>query len=693
QVMRSDLPNGDPQRDNIGFLYDEARSGAFNVGKQTTAANKHAWLTANYDALGNEVVKTLLTTEGTTYTTTTAYDAGKRILWRTFGDGTSLGSAATPFGYNGAGQLTSIPGLVSNVTYNAAGQSLATTYANGVTSTSAYDATRGWLNSLTAAKGGTNLLSLNYTRAATGRIDGITSPGGASSDAWSYGYDELDQLTSASNAGNASFNETYSYDDAGNLTSKTDVGTYTYPAQGPNAVRPHAVGVAGTTFFTYDDNGNMLTGHGRTYSWDGMNRPTQIVSAYMGESPGATSSYFYGPDGSRVKKVTKASPRGCTTAPNPLPTETTTYVFGDERVSYEGSSDPCVPTTPLWVKYPMPDIKIEGTGATAKSYTLLKDHLGSVRVVADQAGTTSIATRYQPFGLAKPITTSTATKEDHGYIGERQDETGLLYLNARYYDPHIARFVSPDWWDPTQEGVGTNRYAYADNNPINVKDPSGHSVYLPSCDGSCQNAVDRDGMLIAGALTFIGEGLEGMGPLAPEGRALKNIAAGMEEGIAAGRALRAEAQAARAAAAARRAANSQFESAFAKIAVEGKPQFTNSKVGLTAPVHAALSEKLARDIVKQVGVDNVASIHYNQRLSSIFKGVTDARQPDVAVLTKDNKAVLGEVASPSQTAKDMQDKLVSMQKNVEKAGYETSVSQENSMAKRSADDNKRSDDP
>ncbi|MGO4340017.1 RHS repeat-associated core domain-containing protein, partial [Labrys sp. KB_33_2] len=94
--------------------------------------------------------------------------------------------------------------------------------------------------------------------------------------------------------------------------------------------------------------------------------------------------------------------------------------------------------------------------------------------VADQAGTTSIATRYQPFGLAKPVTTSTATKEDHGYIGERQDETGLLYLNARYYDPHIARFVSPDWWDPTQEGVGTNRYAYADNNPINVSDPSGH---------------------------------------------------------------------------------------------------------------------------------------------------------------------------------------------------------------------------
>ncbi|MGO4339997.1 RHS repeat-associated core domain-containing protein, partial [Labrys sp. KB_33_2] len=81
-------------------------------------------------------------------------------------------------------------------------------------------------------------------------------------------------------------------------------------------------------------------------------------------------------------------------------------------------------------------------------------------------------------------------KEDHGYIGERQDETGLLYLNARYYDPHIARFVSPDWWDPTQEGVGTNRYSYADNNPINVADPSGH--YGDTKNGQEKGNDDND---------------------------------------------------------------------------------------------------------------------------------------------------------------------------------------------------------
>ncbi|KAB0264979.1 RHS repeat-associated core domain-containing protein, partial [Microvirga brassicacearum] len=52
-------------------------------------------------------------------------------------------------------------------------------------------------------------------------------------------------------------------------------------------------------------------------------------------------------------------------------------------------------------------------------------------------------------------------------------ETGLVYLNARYYDPKVGRFLSPDSLDPTLPGVGTNRYAYANNDPINRSDPSG----------------------------------------------------------------------------------------------------------------------------------------------------------------------------------------------------------------------------
>ena len=42
--------------------------------------------------------------------------------------------------------------------------------------------------------------------------------------------------------------------------------------------------------------------------------------------------------------------------------------------------------------------------------------------------------------------------------------------------PQPIRFVSPDSWDPTLPGVGTNRYAYAGNDPINNSDPNGHML-------------------------------------------------------------------------------------------------------------------------------------------------------------------------------------------------------------------------
>lgn len=86
--------------------------------------------------------------------------------------------------------------------------------------------------------------------------------------------------------------------------------------------------------------------------------------------------------------------------------------------------------------------------------------------------------RYTPYGERERLQAPGATSlESRGYIGERDDpETGLLYLNARTYDPAIALFASPDTWDPTIPGVGTNRYAYAHNDPVNKSDPNGHST-------------------------------------------------------------------------------------------------------------------------------------------------------------------------------------------------------------------------
>ncbi len=52
----------------------------------------------------------------------------------------------------------------------------------------------------------------------------------------------------------------------------------------------------------------------------------------------------------------------------------------------------------------------------------------------------------------------------------------MQYLNARYYDPELGRFIQPDWFEVTQAGVGTNRYAYSGNDPVNLTDPGGNAA-------------------------------------------------------------------------------------------------------------------------------------------------------------------------------------------------------------------------
>jgi RHS repeat-associated protein len=180
---------------------------------------------------------------------------------------------------------------------------------------------------------------------------------------------------------------------------------------------------------------------------------------------GSTSvDYLYGPDGKRLKKV--------------VGSDVTLYLGADLERDPAGA----------WTAYLSPDVK---RAASALHY-LHRDHLRSVRRVTDAAGTLYRASVYAPYGqqseqAINPLTPS----EPKGFIGERTDpETGLTYLNARYYDVALGRFLSPDWWEITDPAVGTNRYAYALNDPINKSDPNGHSVSPDPCNYFCRlNAI------------------------------------------------------------------------------------------------------------------------------------------------------------------------------------------------------------
>lgn len=65
---------------------------------------------------------------------------------------------------------------------------------------------------------------------------------------------------------------------------------------------------------------------------------------------------------------------------------------------------------------------------------------------------------------------------------------------GRYFNGHYARFISPDTYDPTLPGVGTNRYSYSSNDPINKKDPNGHQTFGPGHNSDPDGDSDNDGI-------------------------------------------------------------------------------------------------------------------------------------------------------------------------------------------------------
>ena len=103
-----------------------------------------------------------------------------------------------------------------------------------------------------------------------------------------------------------------------------------------------------------------------------------------------------------------------------------------------------------------------------------------MRTVTTDTGALGKRSTYRPFGGITDFNVAPAVAaETKGFIGERYDEdSGLQYLNARYFDPELGRFIQPDWFEVTKAGVGTNRYAYAGNDPVNLRDPGGNATFV-----------------------------------------------------------------------------------------------------------------------------------------------------------------------------------------------------------------------
>lgn len=461
----------------IRYTYDEARSGFFNIGQLTTLEDPSGRVATDFDAAGRVVRKTR-SLDGRDYTFLYAYDAADRLLGVTYPDGDVVGddpsTAAVESGayaYDGAGRLKSIPGLVTAVTYDAGDRPLVRQNANGTVSTRTYNAKREWVDSLRTDRGTASLQNLGFTHDASGKVTKTT--GATWGESWTFAYDGRARLTKATIDGSPADEQTFGYDKADNLTSNSRLGTYQYPA--PGAERPHAVTAIGALSFGYDAGGNMTSGAGRTYEWDADNRLVRVSSA-IGET-----SFTYDGDGERIKKSFNGA--------------VTRYIDEDYEVAPDGTA----------TKYFRLGDEVVAKRVGTRSFWLHGDHLSSVTSVTDESGAEVRHNKYRPYG--ESLETTGTGAESRGYTGERVDETGLVFLHARYYDPQIGRFLSPDTETPTDKLAGLNRYAYAANDPVNHTDRNGHD-FLGLSGGTWL----KIGVIAAGAVisaTGVGGGIGG----------------------------------------------------------------------------------------------------------------------------------------------------------------------------------------
>jgi RHS repeat-associated protein len=106
------------------------------------------------------------------------------------------------------------------------------------------------------------------------------------------------------------------------------------------------------------------------------------------------------------------------------------------------------------------------------------DGLGSPVARSDKNGNliSGSRTRYEPYGATAAGATPTI-----GFTGHVNDaNTGLVYMQQRYYDPHAGRFLSTDpVLTDANTGDSFNRYHYAKNNPYKYIDPDGRAVETP----------------------------------------------------------------------------------------------------------------------------------------------------------------------------------------------------------------------
>ena len=362
------------------------------------------------------------------------YDALGHLSHTTYPDGDTIIYTPNAFGQPTAAKLQARTGRAAysyadGVTYYSTGHINTFRYGNGLVHSTTLNERR-IPASLKDGRSGLTALHYDYRFDDGLNVTAITDRVRSAFSITDMVYDGLNRLTNVS--GNSAMgNSTIRYNGHGDITtynSKDSALDYTYNATTGRLDRVTGTGPAAKSLsFTYDSRGNVTANGQRSFGW---NLANQLVGS-------GTNAYTYDGNGRRVKQ---------------RETRGTRYSFYSQAGRLLHTAAP------------------EGS----VNYIYLGDKLIAKDGVVPRDGDTQHA---RPFGASLE-----GEIDDVGFTGHKFDkELGLVYMQARYYDPVIGRFYSNDPVGYTGDNpvMSFNRYLYVNNNPAKYTDPTGNILETP----------------------------------------------------------------------------------------------------------------------------------------------------------------------------------------------------------------------
>ena len=384
------------------------------------------------------------------------YDSAGRVVERAARAAANGEIRRTAYAYDALGQLVTVvdsDGGETAYAYDLRGLVTAIDRPNGARTEYDYDGSSRISAIRHIDSAGDAIETLSLTRDLSGRVTAVDQ----ADIRREFAYDAAGRLIREIRTGGAPGTTDFTYDAAGNITAVDDSvdgrADYVYD------VDDRLISGAGA-LFDWDADGQLVRREDAwgvtTYVWDAFGRLISIQ-----RSDGGVHTYAYDVTGNRIEE----------TLPDGRRLHRLVDTSGDlPRVVLDYDDDGAIVAEYTHGTGLLRRATVDG----AEYYHF--DWLASVGWLTANDGSLADQYDYTPYGTTRRHTGT--SDNPYRFAGHRFDgDTGLVDMGARAYDPAMRRFISPDRWPARADSpVALNRYAYADADPINLFDPTGHIV-------------------------------------------------------------------------------------------------------------------------------------------------------------------------------------------------------------------------